>query len=207
MKIFTILKSISLCTMEEIFPAFFYVRNKSRKMREAISKELVGSKLVSKYQKLSAEYLKIRLKEEQQRATSMDEKTFKMTLSLSFGLTILGTTAALIIKQISAEEIQNLLSIFLFFSLAYILSGGFIALGALKTLPSFGYGTVMLQADSPQYVDMLAENLARQETINTLRHLRNEASYQSLRNGLILLFAAFLVFSATLAVESWTVIR
>ncbi|HEV2899548.1 MAG TPA: hypothetical protein VGX71_17285 [Pseudaminobacter sp.] len=86
-------------------------------------------------------------------------------------------------------------------ALFYVLSSGFVALGAVRTLPSFGYGTqflLQLQAGAP---NAIADALARQELMNNIRHLRNETAYQALRNGLILLFAALLLFATMLAYE------
>ena len=74
----------------------------------------------------------------------MDEKTFKLTLSLSVGLTVLGSTAAFLTKVISSATIQTLLTIVIGIGLSYVLVAGFVALGALRTLQTYGYGTQFL---------------------------------------------------------------
>ena len=131
----------------------------------------------------------------------MDEKTFKMTLSLSVGLTVLGSTATFLVKKISLYEAQIALVALISLGLFYVLSSGFIALGALKTLPSYGYGTSSLLVVSDKRQRFLAECLACAEIINIIRHLRNEAAYQLLRNGLFLLFLAAAAFAVFLGLE------
>lgn len=84
----------------------------------------------------------------------------------------------------------------------YVLSAGFVALGALRTLPSYGYGTRFLLQQEDNAPSTVADALARQELMNNIRHLRNETAYQALRNGLILLFVAILLFAATLAYQT-----
>ena len=73
---------------------------------------------------------------------------------------------------------------------------------ALRTLPSYGYGTRFLLDQSVDPPQILADALARQETMNVVRHLRNEAAYQAMRNGLLFLFAGIMVFAGTLAYEA-----
>jgi hypothetical protein len=132
----------------------------------------------------------------------MDEKTFKLTLSLSVGLTVLGSTAAFLVKTVLSATVQTALAVMIGLGLLYVLAAGFVALGALRTFQSYGYGTQFLLQQQEDAQNALADALARQETANNIRHLRNEAAYQAVRNGLFLLFAAFLVFAATLAYQS-----
>jgi hypothetical protein len=80
--------------LEEVFPIPHYLARRRKLLRQATA-ELILSEATSfnGYTTLSEEILSARLQEERQRASSMDEKTFKMTLSLSIGLTILGTAS------------------------------------------------------------------------------------------------------------------
>ena len=76
-----------------------------------------------------------------------------------------------------------------------------IVVDALRTLPRFGYGTeVMLLV---RRSDTLADWLARQETMNSVRQLRNEAAYQTIRNGLVCFFGTVIVSGLAL-VWHWT---
>ena len=187
---------------EEIFPFAPYVRRKTRNFRLAKCKRILAKPQYEQYPNLNVKKLRKRLIEERQRASSMDEKTFKMTLSLSVGLAILGTTSATLVKQISLPEARIALVTLIILGLFYLLSSGYIALGALKTLPSYGYGTQPLLLDSEQHQRNLAECLARAEKINIVRHLRNETAYQCLRNGLVLLYLAAVIFVVFLVIET-----
>ena len=133
----------------------------------------------------------------------MDEKTFKLTLSLSVGLTVLGSTAAFLTKVISSATIQTLLTIVIGIGLSYVLAAGFVALGALRTFPTYGYGTQFLLQQRENTETVLADALARQETMNNIRHLRNETAYAALRNGLLFILAGIIVFAATIVYQSF----
>lgn len=187
---------------EELLPFPHYIRRKARKYHLAGSDQILEEKQYMQYVTLSKNSLLERLSEERQRAAAMDEKTFKLTLSLSVGLIILGSTSVILVKQISLPKARIALVSLIILGLFYVLSSGFIALGALKTLPSYGYGTQLLLLDDDQIQRSLAECLARSEAINLVRHLRNETAYQSLRNGLIMLFLAAIIFAALLGIQT-----
>ena len=188
--------------IEEIIPILPYVRRKACKYRLAESEHILEEQQYARYATLSANSLLERLREERQRAYAMDEKTFKLTLSLSVGLAILGSTSAILVKQVSLSEARFVLVVLIILGLFYVFLSGSIALGALKTLPSYGYGTQLLLLDAEERQPQLAKCLAQAEAINIVRHLRNETAYQSLRNGLILLFLAAVVFVVFLGLET-----
>ena len=96
----------------------------------------------------------------------------------------------------------NLIGGIIGLGLFYVLAAGFVALGALRTLPSYGYGTQFMLQQQGNTQTILADALARQETMNIIRHLGNETAYQALRNGLLLLFVGILIFAATLTYQS-----
>jgi hypothetical protein len=178
---------------EEIFPFAFYLIRAQRQRWRCDSSDLLKDATFKSYATLSTEQLSERLKEERARAVALDDKTFKLTLSLSVGLTLVGSTAAVLIKMVTSTTIQITLTAIISLALIYVLLAGFVALGALRTLPTYGYGTQFLlqeHADSA----VAADALARQELMNSIRLLRNETSYQALRNGLILLFLGLMIF-------------
>ena len=187
---------------EEIFPFFHYVSRKASTYRQARSERILDEQEYVQYPTLSTNKLLERLREERQRASAIDEKTFKMTLSLSVGLTILGSTSAVFVNHVSLYEARIVLVALIILGIFYALASGYIALGALRTLPSYGYGTQHLLLDPEQQHRILAECLARSESINLVRQLRNEAAYQSLRNGLILLFFAAAVFATFIGLQT-----
>ena len=190
---------------EELFPFFHCLVRSRRLLRRCDVKNILNEKEFSDYETLSKSQLKQRLNEEHQRATAMDEKTFKLTLSLSVALTFLGSIAALVIKVISSATLQVTLTMLFGIGLFYAFAAGLTAIGALRTQPSYGNGTRFLLEQQREQGSqrVLADALARQETINIVRHLRNETAFQALRNGLLMFFAGILIFSVTLTYQSF----
>lgn len=183
---------------EEIFPFLQYSFNKNRLQEQCDLENILSEKKFMKYAELPENLLRERLNEEHERASRIDEKTFKLTLSLSVGLSILGSFVAFFAKSVWANETIIILGIGIF----YLLVAGFIALGALKTLPFYGYGTNFALQIQTNTKTVLADALARQETMNLIRHLRNEAAYQTLRNGLSMIFIGIILLFAILIVET-----
>ena len=188
--------------VEEIFPFVHYVLRSRRKKKQCVTENPLKELQCTDYETVSTDGLKQRLSEEHKRASSMDEKTFKLTLSLSVGLTVLGSTAAFLTKIISSGTIQTISAILIGGGVLYVLGAGFVALGALRTLPTYGYGTKFL-VQSQKDQKSLAEALACQETMNIIRQLRNETAYQALRNGLCLVYAGIVTIAAMLAYETF----
>lgn len=188
---------------EEMFPFCHYFLRAHKKIKLSNSEDILLDKNFAGYGNLVHDQLVDRLKEERTRASQLDDKTFKLTLSLSFGLTVLGSTTAFLTKAVASHMAQIALAFLVGGTLFYVLMAGFVALGALKTLPSFGYGTAFLIQLQTCTADKIADALARQETMNLVRHLRNETAYMALRNGLILLFIGLSIFAATIAFETF----
>lgn len=183
---------------EEIFPFVQYLISKSCLQRQCCKNDILSDKKFMKYTALPENHLRERLNDEHERASKIDEKTFKLTLSLSIGLSILGSFVAFFAKSMWANEVIVILGIGIF----YVLVAGFIALGALKTLPLYGYGTNFTLEVQANNITVLADALARQETINLIRHLRNESAYQTLRNGLFMIFVGIVLIFTTLILET-----
>ena len=87
----------------------------------------------------------------------------------------------------------------IFLGLFYSIMADLVALGALRTAPRHGYGTSLFLKQDTLRKKILAESLARQEIINLVPQLRNEAAFQSLRNGLLLFVVVIVMFAVTLA--------
>ena len=177
---------------EEVFPFDPYRRNVKRLKKRRDRKDILRKDGYTEFEILSVDQLEQRLDEERQRAVALDEKTFKLTLSFTLGLTILGSTAAFVAKGVSSNAVEAVIGI----GILFVLGAGGVALTALQTAPSYGYGTHFLlhlqKQGNKQRV--LADALARQETMNQIRQLRNEVSFQALRNGLVLVFAGIVLF-------------
>ena len=190
---------------EETLPFIYYFVRSRRLLRRCCKKEdILKRSEFADFTKLSVEQLKDRVNEERGRASAMDEKTFKLTLSLSVALTVLGSMGALVSRVLFSATVEVVLTILFGAGLFYVLAAGLTAVGALRTRKSYGYGTqflLRLEQENDARV-VLADALARQETMNVVRHLRNETAYQSLRNGLGMLFMGILIFSMTLTFQS-----
>lgn len=182
---------------EELFPFPHYILRSRCKRKLCDCKDILGKDRFAEYETLSIQQLEDRLKDEHQRASFMDEKTFKLTLALSVGLTILGLTSIYLNTDIPYAGAQKVFAVSIGLGLLYVLAAGFLALGALRTRSIYGYGTefVLKLQQQTNKQETLADALARQETMNLIRHLRNETACQALRNGLFFLFlTVFLIF-------------
>ena len=83
-----------------------------------------------------------RLKDEHNRAKTIDEKTSKFTLGLSLCLTVLGVSATAIAKLLPSHVFKPFIISLLSFSSIYMLLGGIVSLGAFKLMATYGYGTL-----------------------------------------------------------------
>ena len=189
---------------EQLFPFWNYCKYSKRLKKQCDVEVDPCAKELADYQKLPQEQLRQRLKEEHQRASAMDEKTFKLTFSLSVGLTVLGSTIAYLTQVIPSGMVQKFLIGVIGIGLIYILAAGFMALGAVRTRETYGFGTeFLLQLQQEENVQVvLADALACQEKVNIIRRNRNETAYQAIRIGFGALFVGIIVFLVTLMYHS-----
>ncbi len=192
-----------LTLIEEIFPIPHYLIRKCRLYQKACDNALFeNDNRYDRYLSLDENALTNRLTEERERAVFLDEKTFKMTLSLSVGLTVLGSVIAILTKKLPENMWQLGLMVIVGIGILYVLSAGLVAIDALRTYPSYGYGTqVLLINENEGRRRVLAESLARQEIMNNVRHVRNEAVYQAMRNGLLLISISLMFLGASLILD------
>ena len=180
----------------------YYLRNSFRLKARSELPDILQQESFRGYDRLSVKELDRRLAEEHERATVLDDKTLKVTLFLSagfsvlgLGLTIIGSSSSPFMKTADPHVGPILFTGLFGVSVVYFLLASWLALGAVRTYPRFGFGTQYLlvrqHSDSTAFV---AEHLARQETFNVLRHCRNEAVFQTVRNGLILLLVGIVAF-------------
>ena len=189
--------------IEELFPFGHYFVYKQRQKNLSTTPNILEQEKFEDYSKLSTENLEQRLCQEHKRASDMDEKTFKLTLSFSVGLTVLALLAAPLAKVIISTQFKVIFIILMHIGLLFVLASGIVALGGMRTLRKYGFGTeFMLDQQEKASNALLADALARQETMNIVRHLRNEVAYQSLRNGILLIFAGFIIFVVTLVYQT-----
>lgn len=182
---------------EEIFPIFPFLKSKNNILKKIGDDGDTASKS-ERYIELGSDSLNIRIKEEHERAIKIDEKTFKFTLGLSISLTVLAAASGSFVKFLPNTSYSVYISIICGFSSLYMLMAGITALGAIKTLATYGYGTDHLLNQKTIGDSYLAEALYAQERMNIIRQLRNESAYQSLRNGFLMLFIALSLSVAVL---------
>jgi hypothetical protein len=180
--------------VEEILPIFHYIYYSRHFRKEATSANTPGA--AASYEKLPEDQLKTLLKDEHERGAVIDEKTFKLTLSLTFALTIMGTVSSALLGGFDGplRSIGRLLVALVVF---YALAAGFVALGAMRTQPSYGLGAYPDFWDKPgARREFLASSLARNEKIGLARGARNETAHMLLRNSFVCLFALLVVYFA-----------
>ena len=187
---------------EELFPFAYYLRNSLRLKARSELPDILQHESFRQHDRLSLSELDRRLTEEHERASVLDDKTLKVTLFLSagfsvlgLGLAIIGSSSSLLMKTAAPQVGPILFTVLFGTSVVYFVLASWLALGAVRTYPRFGFGTQYLLArQHSNSTALAAEHLARQETLNVLRHCRNEAVFQTVRNGLILLLAGLLAF-------------
>lgn len=190
-------KKLASIIYEETLPFVLFLCRYNEKIKAA--KEVSDGKKngeFDNYQKLGVQIIKKRLEDEHIRAISIDEKTLKFATSLSIVLAIASFLQGLLLKSSQNDLLKLLISITTILSIIYALIAFLLALGALKTLPTYGYATsyyLQLKTDKKS----AARALAAQETVNLIRQLRNEAAFQCLRNA-VLIFLVSVILSILL---------
>ncbi len=179
--------------LEEVLPFIYYYKNRRNILAAASDRELINNDgSLSNYSDLSSCTINNRIKEEHDREQIIDEKTVKFTFTSTIALTLLSSISTFISKTITQGGFQSWSITLSAISVLYMLFGGLISLGALTTLPRYGYGTCyQIKAKIDQKIKIYA--LAAQEKVNSVRHIRNEAAYQCIRNGLLLLIVSVIV--------------
>lgn len=187
------MKNFFFQIIEEIFP-IVYILYKNKILKN-LKKDQEIPENINSYLELNEKQLTNRLLEEHDRASKIDDKTSKFTLALSLSLTILSAINSIFIKlfYIKISLFTKFISILCLLSSIYMLLASIIAVSAYKTLPKYGYGTDYLLEIRKMGKKAIAKNLVSQEKMNIIRHMKNEASYQCIRNGLLLLLITFFI--------------
>ena len=203
-------------TCEEIAPWAFFIVLARRQERRCRCKDLLEDKAYQRYTELSEADLERRLAQEHERSDALDDKTVKLTLSiagglsvLGLGLTMLGTTTAALDDAKAIAGSANYVTAVVTVSVLHFLGASWMALGALRAQPRHGFGTqylLALKGNDRQKTQ--ADQLARQEVRNSIRQMRNEAVFQTVRNGMIVLgvgaiVAAFATLGAGECLGAW----
>ena len=179
---------------QEILPFITFVQNRSVMLKRVESGTILQRVEYRDYATLPVGDLKVRLREEFDRAARLDDKTFKLTLSWTIAVAVIGIAIPLY-SNAPYPGLYSAVTMVGVIALVYLFIGAVVALGGVRTMNTYGYGTqVLLGKGRENYLVHLASDLACQETMNLIRHGRNECSYQCLRNGLFTLILTFLVY-------------
>lgn len=184
--------------IQEVFPFWDHVTiDRDLKQKIDSSDRLRGEE---EYSTLDEEKLEKCLEDEHQRASAIEEKTFKLFLSFSFIVTILTSALALLQKNVIdlGGTIQEILNGIIVICLLYVCFASFFALRAIRTQTIYGYGASFLVKRQSKGKQILAGALVRQELMNLRIRNNNEVAFMALRNVFILVFIGSLILGATL---------
>ena len=175
--------------VEELVPFLQYFRAKKKLLEKCSQQDILLSEEFTEYKTLDEETLAERIKDERIRAIALDEKTFKFTMAFTITFAVFALAVSLVVRGNHPEYVIVAAAP----GVLYLFGAGFLALGAMRTLPSYGYGTHFKLLVRERKVAALAEALARQETMNLVRHVRNETSLMAARNGFVWIGACLVV--------------
>jgi hypothetical protein len=176
---------------EELLPFIAFAIRQRAMRAKMLGDDTPGSAdMFAQYCTLGEKELEKRLLEERERAKALDEKTFRMTLALSVGLPALGVMLATLPGDLGSSMARLLIQGAISFLLVlFVVASGYLAIASQRGLPTFGYGTAfrlaVKAAHHPSKVH--ADALLRQEVANQVRQMRNEAAFQTLRNGVVMI--------------------
>lgn len=186
-----ILNENYLQILRRVASVLIFFLNK-KKILNRLSNYEEWKKDAERYTEIDDEALKSRIIQEHERGEKIDEKTFKFTLGLSVSLTVLAAASGSFAKFMPETAFKGTISTLCGLAALYMLAAGVTALGAIKTLPTYGYGTEYLINLKKNATLCLTESLYSQERMNIIRHLRNESAFQALCNGFFLLLLALI---------------
>ena len=179
--------------VERIFPFFTYWAAKRKLDERRDSESILERDEYSEYTQLPPDELDGRLREEHERTERLEDKTFRLSFAITFGLAIFGVGSGLTIGDglgLESPTLWVLVSLVAGAAI-YFWSAALLAAGALESVSMYGIGTQRLvwakDKTDRELAALYAKDLACQELVNLNRHNRNNATYMSLRNGLLLL--------------------
>ena len=179
--------------IQQVLPFLAYWRAKRKLDERRASESILERDEYSDYAQLSPDELDGRLSEEHERSEKLEDKTFRLSFAITFGLAIFGVGSGLTIGDglgLGGPTLWVLVSL-VAGAASYFWSAALLAAGALESVSMYGIGTERLLSakdkTARELAALYAKDLACQELVNLNRHNRNNATYMSLRNGLLLL--------------------
>ena len=123
------------CVVEIIIPMIPYRRILRSKLCLLGDAEILDREEYAQFIKISSENLQIRLNQENERASEINEKTYKMGLSLSIALTIIGYASTALSGQLHSSITKALFSGLIILGVVYFMVAGIVALKSIRTEP------------------------------------------------------------------------
>ncbi|MCY4233681.1 MAG: hypothetical protein OXE59_08095 [Bacteroidetes bacterium] len=180
--------------VEIIIPAIPHHRIRRNKLRLLEDEGILDREEYAQFINISSEDLQTRLNQENKRATAINEKTYKMGLSLSIALTIIGYASTALPEQMPDPFAKACFSGLIISGVVYFMVAGIVALKSIRTEPIYGATTQIVLLQGVEKQQCLAKCLAQSEEMNIIRHIRNELVYQCLRLGYYLFLCAIVLF-------------
>lgn len=158
-----------------------------------------------KFLSLPLERLTEYMKWEQDRAKMIDEKSNRMTTFVAVSFTVIGLVSGFLPKEVEATGLDVLVKLALFIASTYLLIGGLISLSNARTQPLYGVGLRFISnlKSSKFKKKEIMSAIAHQVMVNNKRGLRNEAAYQSIRNGIFAFFISIEMYVLGKAIASF----
>lgn len=178
-------------TWPELLPFLAYWRVKRLLDKRRDGDGILTRKEYKCYSGLRVDQLRARVESELGRGDDLDDKTFRLSFALSFGLAVFGIAGGITIEGSIRASVPVIWAAIGCGSLAaaYLWTAAVLAAGALESIPSYGESSEDLLQDKMEEATEVsaryAGNLAKQEIVNLNRHNRNNATYMCLRNALI----------------------
>lgn len=189
---------------EQILPFLKYLRIRWKKMREVGS--YIGDRppqagpifdSILAYSYAGQDDLEEAIIAEQNRGIALDEKTFRHAAATATALTVASAATTAVAQLLTSASWKIAVVLCTAPAVCYVMIGGLLGYGAARTLYTFGTG-IRFKLEQNSTIPMmktyvLAEALACQEAMNSIRGARNEAAFLSMRNGFLFVAMAVLV--------------
>lgn len=166
----------------------------------------IGNAKHSVYSEYPVMKLRNVLKEEHDRASRLEQKTYQMIFIISIAVATLSVGGSLVVGAVYSLPAQIAIGAIVVVSIIYFLIAGMHVAQSLQAVRTYGLGMQveidLSRLNAFQQTSYLAGLLLRQELMNNIRSNQNAIVYICVRNGLFLLLISILVSAVVLLVEA-----
>ena len=194
--------------IEEVFPFVVWWMNRRKIEKRMECEPRNRQPTYAEYTALRPRELRLLLSQQHDRAMPVDDKTFRWAALVSIAAALLVLSFTTLRSSVESEEVRVLIVAGYAVVVFYLLGATYLMLEAMRTAVTHGYGTrfeLGIRArKGKERRDFIALMLWKEEQMNLLRVLRNEATFQTLRNVLFMLAGIGLSGGITAVVERLT---